>query len=209
MERQKGVKTYTAILFHIAGAIGFFIHPLNPLLLYLVSYHLLLMLFIVFYTYGRASMRLTIFFVIIFIAGFFIAYIGVHTSWLFGRYMYDDTLGYKLASVPFIIGVNWFLLIFPAGALMQKLNIRKAWLRVVMGAATLTLVDMAMEPIATKYNYWHWLNGSIPLKNYVCWFLISILMLWLFELFRFKRLSYAGPVLLITQFLFFIILRGA
>lgn len=210
MERKKSltgkVSVILIILFHAVGLAGFFIPILNPLFIKLVPYHLLLMLVVLLYSYGRVSLRISGFLASVWVTGFCCEYIGVHTGWLFGNYSYGDTLGPQLAGIPLIIGVNWFLLIFSAGALMQRTKLRKPAMRIVAGAAILTLLDMLIEPVAVKLDYWRWANSIVPLKNYACWFLIGIIMLWVFELFRFRRLNYAGPVLLLVQFIFFLAL---
>jgi len=210
MERKKsltGKAAVTAIiLFHAVGLIGFFIPIINPLFIKLVPYHLLLMLIVILYSYNRLSVRLAGFLALIWLTGFCCEYIGVHKGWLFGSYIYGDTLGPKIAGVPLIIGVNWFLLVFSAGAVMQRTKIRKPALRIIAGAAVLTLLDVLIEPTAVKLDYWHWDNSVVPFKNYLCWFLISAIMLWFFERFRFRRLNYAGPVLLLAQFVFFLAL---
>lgn len=211
MERQKSLTAKVAvtaiILFHVVGLIGFFIPLLSSLFIKLVPYHLLLMLIVILYSYGRMSVRLAGFLAVIWFTGFFCEYIGVHQGWLFGDYTYGNTLGLKIAGIPLIIGVNWFLLIFSTGALMQRTKLRKPVLRIITGAAILTLLDVLIEPVAIKFNYWHWANSVVPFKNYACWFLLGIIMLWGFELFRFRRLNYAGPVFLIMQFIFFIALH--
>lgn len=210
MERKKSLtgkaSVILIILFHAVGLAGFFIPILNPLFIKLVPYHLLLMLVVLLYSYGRVSLRISGFLASVWVTGFCCEYIGVHTGWLFGNYSYGDTLGPQLAGIPLIIGVNWFLLIFSAGALMQRTKLRKPAMRIVAGAAILTLLDMLIEPVAVKLDYWRWANSIVPLKNYACWFLIGIIMLWVFELFRFRRLNYAGPVLLLVQFIFFLAL---
>ena len=211
MERKKSLTGKASvtliILFHVVGLAGFFIPILNPLFIKLVPYHLLLMLVVIMYSYGRVSLRITGFLASIWLMGFCCEYIGVHTGWLFGDYKYGDTLGPQLSGIPLIIGINWFLLIFSAGALMQRTKLRKPAMRIVTGATILTLLDILIEPVAVKLDYWRWANPVVPLKNYVCWFLISIIMLWVFELFRFRRLNYAGPVLLLVQFVFFLALQ--
>jgi putative membrane protein len=210
MERQKSLKNNIVIalivLFHAVGLAGFLIPAYSSLFLILVPYHLLLMLCLIFYSYGRVSFRMAVFFGIIWCLGFSAEYLGVHKGWLFGNYMYGHTLGRTLLGVPLIIGANWFLLVFSTGALMQKVKIRKRVIRILVGAAILTLLDILIEPVAVKLDYWQWINGTGPLKNYICWFLISVLMLWIFERFRFRRLNWAGPILLIMQFVFFAVL---
>lgn len=213
MERQKSLKNNIVIalivLFHVVGMAGFLIPAFSSLFLILVPYHLLFMLCLLFYSYGRVSLRLTTFFALIWCLGFGAEYVGVHRGWLFGAYTYGSTLGLKLDKVPVIIGANWFLLVFSTGVLMQKVRIRKPALRIFTGALILTLLDILIEPVAAKLDYWEWINGIVPLKNYICWFLISIILLWIFEQFRFRRLNLAGPVLLVMQFIFFAVLNWA
>lgn len=211
MERKKSLTGKAAVtlivLFHAVGLTGFLMPGLRPLFVKLVPYHLLLMLVVILYSYGRVSLRITGFLASVWLVGFCCEYIGVHTGWLFGRYKYGDTLGLQIAGIPLIIGINWFLLIFSTGAFMQRTKFRQPAMRIVAGAAVLTLLDILIEPVAAKLDYWHWDNSIVPLKNYVCWFLISVIMLWVFELFRFRRLNYAGPVLLLVQFIFFLALQ--
>lgn len=211
MERQKSVTTRMAvaviILFHLVGIIGLTLPNTRPLFIYLTPFHLLLMLMVMFFSYGRMSIRLASFFILIFIGGYIVECLGVHKNWLFGDYDYGNALGYKWHSVPPVIGVNWFLLIFSTGTLLQKTKIRKPAIRILTGAAILVLLDLLIEPVAAKLDYWKWTNDTVPFKNYAGWFLVSLIMLWLFEVFRFKRLSYAAPVLLIAQFVFFAVLN--
>jgi len=211
MERKKSLTGKVAviliILFHAVGLTGFLMPELSPLFVKLVPYHLLLMLVVMLYSYDRVSLRITGFLASVWLTGFCCEYIGVHTGWLFGHYRYGDTLGLQIAGIPLIIGVNWFLLIFSTGAFMQRTKLRKPAMRIVTGAAILTLLDILIEPVAAKLDYWHWDSSIVPLKNYACWFLISVIMLWGFELFRFRRLNYAGPVLLLVQFIFFLALQ--
>ncbi|HYG53097.1 MAG TPA: carotenoid biosynthesis protein, partial [Flavobacteriales bacterium] len=39
------------------------------------------------------------------------------------------------------------------------------------------LLDIALEPIAFQYNYWQWDFKTVPLQNYVAWWLVSFIML--------------------------------
>jgi bisanhydrobacterioruberin hydratase len=213
MEGQRRIKDRVVIigimLFHAVGLAGFLTPKFHDLFIYLVPYHLLLMLLALFYAYGRASLRLLGFFFLTYILGYSAEWIGVHKHWLFGNYEYGPVLGFKISQIPLLIGVNWFLLTFSAGALIQKLGWRGKALRIVAGATLLTLLDVIIEPVAMRFDYWNWVNDAVPFKNYVCWFLLATLMLWLFEIFRFKRLDYAGPVLLVSQFVFFGVLNLA
>jgi putative membrane protein len=142
-----------------------------------------------------------------FFLGFSAEWIGVHKGWLFGNYSYGSTLGYKLFVIPLMIGVNWFLLIYAVGVTMQRSRLKSTSFRVLTGAIILVALDVLIEPVAIKFDYWHWSNNAIPLKNYICWFFVSAAMLYVFELFNFKKQSIAAPVLLATEFVFFGVLN--
>lgn len=191
------------ILFHVVGLVGLSLPATRVLFLSIVPFHLLLMLVVITLSHHKLNSRFGIFALIVFWLGFIAEWIGVHRGWLFGNYAYDETLGLKLAQIPLMIGVNWFLLIYAVGVTMQRSRLRSAFFRIIAGAGLLVLLDVLIEPVAIRFNYWHWGSGDIPLKNYVCWFLVSAAMLYIFELFSFKKQSIAAPVLLITEFVFF------
>lgn len=195
------------LLFHLVGLIGFILPSLNVLFMALVHWHLLLMLAVVIYSHDSLNRKFAVFALITACAGIIAELIGVHTGWLFGNYNYGGTLGWKLFEVPLLIGVNWFLLVYSAGVTLKRSRIGNKYLRVITGAAILTLLDVLIEPIAIRFDYWHWAGGMIPIKNYVCWFLVSGVLLFVFEKFEFKRQSIVATVLLVTQFVFFAVLN--
>lgn len=191
------------ILFHVVGVVGLAVPASRPLFLQIVPFHLLLMLGVITLGHDKPDKRFGNFIASAFLLGFLAEWLGVHTGLLFGNYTYGKTLGIKLFDIPLMIGVNWFLLIYAVGVTMQRSRLKSAFFRVVTGAAILVLLDLLIEPVAIKFDYWHWVDVSIPLKNYICWFLVSVLMLGVFEWFDFKKQSKAAPVLLVTEFVFF------
>ncbi|WP_343114260.1 carotenoid biosynthesis protein [Mucilaginibacter sp.] len=191
------------ILFHVVGFIGFIIPPFDAVFLNIVPWHLLLMAAVILYSHKQDIDKLAVFALLIFFIGFMAEYIGVHTGWLFGNYAYGETLGIKLFNIPLMIGINWFLLIYATGVSMRRSRMKNMLARIVIGALVLVLLDILIEPIAIHFDYWHWTGGSIPVKNYVCWFLLSALLLFIFEQFKFKRQSIVAIVLLVMQFVFF------
>jgi len=191
------------VSFHIVGLVGFIVPPFDAVFLNLVPWHLLLMTSVILYSHREPDGRFLLFALLIFVMGFMAEFTGVHTGWLFGNYTYGETLGIKLFHIPLMIGVNWFLLIYATGISMQRSCIRNRFFRIITGALVLVLLDLLIEPIAVHFDYWHWTGNSIPVKNYVCWFLLSALLLFIFEQFEFKRQSIVATVLLIMQFVFF------
>ncbi|MES2379363.1 MAG: carotenoid biosynthesis protein [Bacteroidota bacterium] len=213
MERPKNIKSFKAtlpvrlvIIFHLVGIVGLSITETKPLFLTLVPYHLLLMMGILFFTHIRFGQRFVLFFLLIFTAGFAAEWAGVHTGQLFGNYVYGPTLGFGVDGIPLIMGVNWFLLVYSVGVTLQYIGIKHLALRVLLGALLLVLLDFVIEPAAIKFNYWHWAVGVAPVNNYICWFVLGAILVLIFELFKFKKQSIVGVVLLISQFIFFIAL---
>ncbi|MGF7042946.1 carotenoid biosynthesis protein [Mucilaginibacter lappiensis] len=194
------------VLFHVVGFVGFVTPYFDVLFLKIVPWHLLLMVGVVLYTHDRFNGKFLLFALLIFTMGFMAEFTGVHTSWLFGSYVYGETLGIKLFSIPLMIGVNWFLLIYSTGVFMQRSRIKNTLFRIIGGAVILVLLDLLIEPIATQFDYWHWTSNNIPIKNYICWFMLSALMLFVFEKFKFKQQSMIASVLLFMQFIFFMAL---
>ena len=203
------VSVILIILFHFVGLVGFIIPFLRPLFLQIVPFHLLLMLFLLLINHQTLNLKFAFFAILIMLSGFLAEWIGVHKHWLFGNYAYDTTLGFKLNEIPLMIGVNWFLLIYSTGTLIEKVPVKEAWLKILSGAVLLVLLDLLIEPVAIRFNYWHWANQIIPIKNYVCWFLVSVCLLSFFHQFKFKTQSWVAPVLLIVQFVFFAVLNFA
>ncbi|MEO6520931.1 MAG: carotenoid biosynthesis protein [Mucilaginibacter sp.] len=208
---KKAVLITIIILFHIVGLIGFLTPALQPLFLKIVPFHLLLMLVLIVYSHQSFNLKFAYFFASLFVFGFVLEWIGVHHHLIFGNYVYGRTLGVRLFDIPLMIGVNWFLLTYATGVLMQHLGFKNLNTRVILGAAVLVLLDILIEPVATQFDYWHWITmpGSLtaPIENYIGWFLAGGLMLGIFEAFKFTRQSMVAVVLLISQFLFFGILN--
>lgn len=199
--------TVFIVLFHTVGLIGMMLPATQALFLKIVPFHLLLMLLVIILNHRYINERFLGFMALIYLSGFMAEWIGVHKGWLFGDYVYGETLGTTVFDIPLTIGINWFLLVFAAGITMQQLRIKSSWARIILGALVLVLLDILIEPVAVKFDYWHWADSIVPVKNYVCWFLVSGVMLWVFEQFKFRKQSWAAPILLSVQFVFFAVLN--
>jgi putative membrane protein len=194
------------VIFHLVGLIGLSIPFTRSIFLYLVPWHLLLMMAVIVLNHNRVDTRFIFFLVLIFISGFAAEWAGIHKHWFFGDYSYGNTLGFKVLDVPLIVGGNWFLLTYSASVLMQRSRLKSMFLRIILGSLILVLLDLLIEPVAVRLDYWHWAGNAVPLKNYLSWFLASVVMLSIYELFRFKYQSVVAPVFLLIQFIFFGIL---
>lgn len=120
-----------------------------------------------------------------YVIGFFAEIIGVQSGVLFGDYSYGRVLGPKLFGTPFLIGVNWTILVLSVGVLLNTHTKELSpVVKSTIGALVLTGIDFLIEPVATKLEMWTWIDNAVPAQNYVGWFLVSFTMFMLF--FRLK-----------------------
>lgn len=195
------------ILFHFVGLIGLSSSLTHDVFIQIVPFHLLLMLGVIVYSHHHLNQNFLFFAAFIYVLGFYAEWVGVHTGLLFGNYAYGETLGLKLFDIPLMIGVNWFLLIYATGVSIQRYMFKTVLGRVIAGSFVLVILDFLIEPVAVEFDQWHWEGYRIPFSNYVCWFFVSAIMLYMFEKFKFSRQSIVAPVFLLTQFIFFVVLH--
>ena len=216
------IATATAIIFHAIGLTGILFYD-KQLFASFTSFHLLLMCALLFYTQQKISLNFILFFIACTIIGFALEYAGISTGLIFGNYSYGTALGKKFKEVPIIIGLNWFIIIYcssiAAHTIYRKLIGRlgiinlpvKKWMHnfsLIFDASLLAVIfDFIMEPAAVNLGFWEWLNGNIPLYNYVCWFLISFLLTAVFQLLAINKHNKFAVHLLLIQLMFFLILR--
>jgi bisanhydrobacterioruberin hydratase len=217
------VATTIAVIFHSIGFAGIVLFDKE--LVASTSYlNLLLMFGLLVYTQPRQNLSFWIFLVSVVIIGIGVELIGTSSGLLFGDYEYGKTLGPSIANVPLIIGVNWFIIIYCCGISVQMLLERvvhrlalknneapvklKALSIVFDGAMLAVFFDWLMEPVAIELKYWTWKgDGAIPVFNYVCWFIISALLLFLFHRASFVKENKFAVNLLLIQAMFFLLLR--
>jgi putative membrane protein len=203
MKKKEYILSFFVILFHLVGFLGFFF-GYKELFTSLIPFHLLLMLVLLVWSYESFNSRFAL---LIYCLGFGIEFLGVHTGIIFGSYKYGDALGFKLANIPLLIGVNWVLLIFAAGSAIQYVPIKSDVLKAVLAAALLVVLDIFIEPVAIRFDYWYWASATVPLQNYVAWFVFSFGCFWLFFNQKKSTKSFVAVTLLLAQFLFFMALN--
>ena len=207
LDRKTLVVGLLIVLFHAVGLSGFLNPEWHSLFIALVPFHLLLMFLLMLISQKTWNRDFIIFLLVIYSAGFAIEYFGVHTGLIFGSYHYGATLGFQLSEIPLIIGINWILMIYSAGVTIGYLPINQVWLKSVLAAAMLVGLDLLIEPVAIRFDYWSWANEIIPIQNYVAWFVFSFLCFRFFYGMKFDKQNPAAVVLLVAQLLFFIALN--
>lgn len=169
----------------------------------LVPFNLILTTTLLLWAHQGWNRSFLIFSVITYLVGFIIEFLGVQTKVIFGEYSYGPTLGFALGETPLLMGLNWFLLIYLTGSFFHQWKVH--WLiKVVLGAATMLLLDIFIEPVAIHHHFWSWATPEIPLQNYIVWFITSFFLLILFHQSKFNKKNPLTGVILLFQFLFFI-----
>jgi bisanhydrobacterioruberin hydratase len=77
----------------------------------------------------------------------------------------------------------------------------------LFGAAIMTLLDLLIEQVCQQLDFWHWENGAAPIRNYVAWFVISFFFQLMGQQMRLTRQNPLALILLILQFVFFLVLN--
>ena len=217
------IAIFIALLFHISGVIGILFTPYKDWFIANTPLNLVVMLVLLIWMQPQKNISFFLFFAICFLVGMGTEIIGVNTGKLFGHYYYGTIMGSKLNGVPYLIGINWFVVVFCSGIIITKLNNwiedkylveglqMSSFLKTVSfildGALLATLFDYNLEPVAIKLNFWQWQNNQIPLYNFICWFIISALLLVVFRRLNFNKNNHFAIHLFTIQLLFFIALQ--
>lgn len=157
---------------------------------------------VLFINHKQWNPSFLVFLVTAFMVGYLVEVLGVKTGVVFGEYEYGATLGPKLWDVPLIIGLNWAMLIYSCGVVLERFQARLLP-RTALGATLMVMLDILMEPVAIDYDFWSWTTGEIPVQNYLAWFVVSFGLLLLFNLMRFNKVNVVGEWFFGTQMVFF------
>jgi len=119
---------------------------------------------------------------VVFVAALAVETFGTLTGVPFGDYHYTHRFGPMLGVVPLTIPLAWHVVVTNALFLARALaGDRSRLLEVGLTGAICTLYDFILEPFATgAKQYWIWSGGTIPPENYVSWFVLSALLVWIF-----------------------------
>lgn len=152
--------------------------------------------------------------ILVVLLSFFVEFVGVKTGKIFGVYNYGEVLQPQISNVPIAIGFAWLLMLLSSITVWQKLNeklqIKNIFLVSIFISILMVIFDFFMEPAAIKLDYWKWEMLSVPIQNYLAWFLISyffVVLGFYFSIFEksqpsfvfhtfFAQLIYFGMVIL-------------
>lgn len=191
------------IILHLVGLAGIW-SPYRSDFVLLTPINLMVCLGLVFLNKNVNS----IFIGLVYLLGFFVEVVGVNTGLIFGEYGYGKSLGLKIWDTPLIIGVNWVMVTFTAGLLVneffQKIDL---WVKILIGSLLMVFLDVLIEPVAPKLDFWAWNGGEIPIQNYFAWWITSLVMMFIFFKTETRSRNKVGVALFLVQVSFFLILN--
>ncbi len=195
-------------VYFIIGILWHFIPITKPIVILITPYGLFcLSVLIIYLECNKINTPTAYWLIIIFILTILFEIIGVKTKLIFGSYYYSNILGIKVFGVPFIIGINWMMIIYGLFTLVQnyfKVNIIAK--SIILGLMAV-LFDIILEPSAMKLKYWEWNTVSVPISNYVSWFIISFFFALAGFILKAKKGSSLISHYLFAQFLFLVIIN--
>ena len=192
-------------LFHICGMIGIsygnkeFFLAFTPINLF-ISF---VLLFINQLKLEKPELNVAL---IIFFIGMISEILGVNYGLIFGDYVYLDNLGFKVLGVPVLIGINWIILTFITGS-MSSYIIKNKYIAALTGAILMILLDLIIEPVAPLLGFWIFDSPTVPLQNYIGWFVIGLTTQYIYH-FNIERKEYSFSInLLLVNAVFFAFLN--
>ncbi|WP_321996776.1 carotenoid biosynthesis protein [Draconibacterium orientale] len=191
------------IIFYLVGFTGLTMPSTRPFFIHLTPFALLLSSLVVGLFHSKFSAKTILIFVFIYAASFMVELIGVNTGSIFGNYSYGHGLGIKLFNTPLIIGLNWLLLVYVSNSIMELSN----WpliLKVIGASFLLLAYDLLLEQVAPQLTMWSFSEHTVPVQNYVAWFVLALLFSLLIKLLKINTKNRIAPIVFGIQIFFFI-----
>lgn len=192
-------------IFYIVGLTGIFVSPTSAFFVSLTPFALLLSFGLLLFFHSKFDFNTIVSFLFIAILGFIIEERGVNTGLIFGMYSYGDTLGLKISNTPIIIGLNWLLMTYITASIVDLFDMRNVF-KIIAAAALMVIYDLVLEQVAPLMNMWSWQNNTIPMQNYIAWFVLALLFQTIFKMRKIDTYNPIAASVLIIQFVFFITL---
>ena len=191
---------YFLILVYFSGSIGFVVNPsfFSPF----TPYTLLLTCFVFLIHNPLADKKFIVAFFSIAFLGFIIEVIGVKSGLIFGKYAYGNGLGYKLLNVPLVISINWAMLIC-AGIIVVSSIFKNKITVLVVTALLVTLIDLIIEQVAPKLDFWQFEGGLPDYRNYLSWIGVTFFTSYFFYSTIITGNRTVSLIILILQIIFF------
>jgi putative membrane protein len=193
-------------ILHFVGIVGFAILP--DYFALITPYHLIIITILLLGKgVNKWSVKLVLTFLALWGIGFFAEYLGVNHQLLFGEYYYTTALGWSIFGVPITIGLNWMSLVYCAYSIFDFKKLPTI-VQAFLAGVFITGFDYILEPVAIKYNWWQWANEIPPLSNYITWFVLVLIMIFILKTLKTKTLPKNLALnFLLVQTVFFIVMQ--
>jgi len=162
-----------------------------------VYFSALTMVLHAFYSFGPKYV--SIYLPITFLFGFGIEQLGMRTTWPFGSYTYDSSLGFQILGLPLVVPFAWVMMCHPVLVVARRIS--KNWVFLFGGIAMMGW-DLFLDPQMVADHRWVWsftgahvpFAKNIPLSNAFGWLFAGIAITALLHVIlpRDRRKSSAG-----------------
>ena len=196
------VSVFVIWLFHVCGMIGIS-YGNKDLFLSFTPVNLIISFFLLFVNQIQITQRELLSVFTIFLIGMICEILGVNYGYIFGDYVYLDNLGTKVFGVPILIGINWIILTFITGSISSYIFKKNLKFSILTGAIFMILLDLIIEPVAPLLGFWIFDLPSVPLQNYVGWFLIGLATQFVYQKFLVNKEIPFSTNLLLANIVFF------
>ena len=200
------VSVFVIWLFHVCGMIGIS-YGNKDLFLSFTPVNLIISFFLLFVNQIQITQRELLSVFTIFLIGMICEILGVNYGYIFGDYVYLDNLGTKVFGVPILIGINWIILTFITGSISSYIFKKNLKFSILTGAIFMILLDLIIEPVAPLLGFWIFDLPSVPLQNYVGWFLIGLATQFIYQKFVVNKEIPFSANLLLANIVFFTFLN--
>jgi putative membrane protein len=158
----------------------------------------ILLVFSLWHASVALGVRLALaFFAITTVTSWIFEEIGVATGLIYGPYHYTSTLGPWLGSVPILIPLTWFVMVYPsyvvANLIVDGWPVGTPGDRghlvglVLLGALVMTAWDLVADPVLSgpTVGAWVWERGGpyygVPVQNYLGWIVTAFTVYFLYR----------------------------
>lgn len=199
---------YALVYLFLSGLVAHLVPSIYPFTLYTTDLFLLMIngTLLYFLFQKNQDNKLWWWAAVTYLGTFTLEALGVATGKVFGEYHYGETMLLQLFEVPLVIALNWTVLILAVNNLMSKLTTHPLLLATLSGIF-IAFYDYFIEPVAIRLDYWQWVNGVIPLQNYLAWAVIALIFSLLLHLGKIRFRSPLLNIYLVVQLIYFILLN--
>ena len=202
VNEEKKVKIFL-IIFFMVGITGFALPVTSNFFTHLTPVALLLSVaaLIIFHK-PAITLKTTVIFLFIFVFSFLIEAVGVKGGMIFGAYCYGGGLGLKLLDTPLMIGINWLFLVYCTSIIVNPLPVNYIF-KIILAALLMIIYDVLLEQTAPMLDMWEFEGGYAPVKNYLSWFIISMIFQLFLRLTGIRFENRIAPFIFVLQLVFF------